>query len=192
MYSNNYKDERLLARILGHYEGELLWHKLILYFERRRIRDAEELAQEVLIRVSEKLDRGVEIADLTGYAFGVARLVLYEELRKKKNGPQLIFFSDLSKEESRDVHLSAQSTPDPIAQLEQVESYQWLEDCLRALSPEDRELLLNYTKCASKSERDKLAADHGLSGSAMRVKVHRIRAHLRQLIRRKSDSANTW
>lgn len=144
---------------------EQIRSRLIKIFTGRGCVDPEELADETINRVTHKLKEIQKefTGDPARYFFGVAKLVHMEYLRRKTPQPQL-------------------PTPDSDrAELE----YRCLERCIERLSEEDRSLLLrDYgAKGQTQAERRKaLAEELRISVNALRIRVYRIRAALKECI----------
>jgi len=173
--------EQLPDELLLREFGAELRQKIIFYFESRRLSDAEDLTHEVFVRISKRLKQGVAVNDLSAYAFGVARLVYKEALRKSKE-PKLVSFSSLSREQTSEVNLVQAEILNPETHLEREELSQLLELCLDELSPWEQELLVRYCSVASKKV---LASEMGISASNLRIMVHRIRVRLKKSLQRK-------
>lgn len=125
-------------------------------------------ADETLNRVTRRLYEGQDIYNLTGYIYGVAKLVNAESL-KRRNRLQALDEGSLNE-------------PWSIGAEVQAANYQeCLERCLGCLSDEDREVVTEYYrhKKSDKIEcRKRLAARLGISLSTLRVKMHRQRLNL--------------
>lgn len=145
---------------------EQIRSRLIKIFTGRGCVDPEELADETINRVTSKL-REIQ-SEFTGdparYFFGVANKVYMEYLRRKTPSPP--------------------SPPPPDSGRAELE-YRCLERCIARLSEEDRALLLkDYgAKGRTQAERRKALADElGISLNALRIRVYRIRAGLKECI----------
>jgi DNA-directed RNA polymerase specialized sigma24 family protein len=145
---------------------EQIRSRLIKIFTGRGFSDAEELADETINRVTRKVKeiKNEFKGDPALYFFGVAKMLCMENLRRKAPQPPTL------------------SPPDPDrAELE----YRCLERCIERLSEEDRTLLLkDYgAKGRTQAERRKALADElGISLNALRIRVYRIRAALKECI----------
>ena len=153
---------------------EEIRHSLISIFEWRGCCDAEDLADETITRVINKVP---QIAPgYTGepalYFYAVAKRVVMEvsrryQIREEIEIPERI--RDRSQDEEQ----------------ENLESEcECLDECLRTLSNDDRELILRYyQQDQPKIEyRRELARSYDMAPNALRVKVHRIRATLQACI----------
>jgi RNA polymerase sigma factor (sigma-70 family) len=164
--------------------------RLVLYFDRKNCATPDDLADETLSRVAAKLHERGEITDLAPahYCYVMARFVFLEHLRrpecKQTSLEQLPQASDV-----RD----ARSVPDKDIALEDKEKLlNSLEHCLSRLSPEDRELILEYYRGdgATKIEnRRRLAKRLGLSANALSIRACRIRNKVEACVRASSPDA---
>ncbi|HEX7314691.1 MAG TPA: sigma-70 family RNA polymerase sigma factor [Pyrinomonadaceae bacterium] len=170
-----------------------LQKSLIVFFQSRRLdpSDAEDLTQQVFLRVLEFLDRGGEVSDLRGYAFGVAHNVFREELKRRA---RVATFSDLSPQDMGRAAKDKDEKLNPAPGLEEEETRRIktssLQDALQELSPANRKLLLDYYPDVAdrgqlRKEREKLAARLGISESNLRVRLSRIRGRLEESVREK-------
>jgi DNA-directed RNA polymerase specialized sigma24 family protein len=136
--------------------------KLIKIFTCRGCQVGEDLADETINRV---IKRSQEMADTyTGdpvfYFYGVARRVHLEYVRKP---------------------LTSLPLPCPESLEQKERQGQCLDLCMKALAPESRYLVLEYYKLdrpAKIVHRKELARRLGISGTALRLRMHRIRAAL--------------
>jgi DNA-directed RNA polymerase specialized sigma24 family protein len=148
--------------------------KLVSFF--RDLPDPEELADEVLDRMIRKAaQEGVEIqGDVRPYALAVARYVRMEYLKKA----HLVTSYDLSE----------LPRVEEVDTSEREERLEILVECLKELTPDEMELILEYHGQEGRKkieQREKLAADLGISLGSLRVRAHRIRAVLEEKIERK-------
>lgn len=153
---------------------EEIRHSLILIFQWRGACDAEDLADETITRVINKVP---EIAPgYTGapalYFYAVAKRLALEVSRRQQikvelENPEKL--PELTSEEEKNDREAA---------------YDCLEKCLMKLSPADRELiLLYYQQQQPKIQyRRELARKYNLAPNALRVKIHRVRAVLHTCI----------
>jgi DNA-directed RNA polymerase specialized sigma24 family protein len=72
-----------LDREEGAAKYEVIRQKLIRYFEWRSIAQADEYADETINRVARRIDEGQQIENLSGYFYGVARMVSKEALKER-------------------------------------------------------------------------------------------------------------
>jgi DNA-directed RNA polymerase specialized sigma24 family protein len=145
---------------------EQIRRKLIAIFTCRGRANAEDLADVVITRVVKKACELMKTydGDPALYFYGVARKVLMEP--DPKPNPRLI------------------PAPDPPSNYKEL-IHKCLEECMRKLPPKVREEVLEYYS-KSKSEkiahRKKMADELGVNPNALRIKMHRIRALLRECI----------
>jgi DNA-directed RNA polymerase specialized sigma24 family protein len=146
---------------------EAIRRRLITIFTCRGRRDAEELADETITRVTLKAQEVAKeyVGDPALYFYGVAQKIYLEALRKRQA-----------------------VAPPPPADSENVEKeHECLERCMEELSPDSRELVLDYyrdEKRARIERRRKLAEKMGIAQNALRIRAHRIRASLQQCVER--------
>ena len=140
--------------------------RLIKIFTSRGCFEPEDLADETINRVTSKL-RQIE-DDFTGdharYFYGVANKVHLEYLRRKpvQPPPVLLLTSDEVEQE-----------------------FECLERCMEQLTPENRELVLQYyqeEKQAKIDHRKMLAEKLSIAVNALRIRACRIRASLLQCV----------
>ena len=143
---------------------EEIRRRLIKIFTCRGCKEPESLADETIDRVVRRLKEieGTYTGDRSLYFYGVANKVYLEYLRRKP------------------------TTPPPPPRNEPDESdqeFECLEQCLGRLSPNNRELVLQYyqeEKGAKIDHRKRLAERLGVALNALRIRAHRIRAALQK------------
>lgn len=173
--------ERLLAGLDADRDraGELylsLRGRLVSFFAWRAQASSEECADEVIERVTRKLDRSEEIADVSTYMIGVARMVLLEFQRGQRT-------------ERRVLEMNAQS-PGPAApsmegQIDADRRGKCLRRCLAGLPPESRQLLVEYYTGEQRERidnRKRLAQRLGVGLGALRIRVLRLRERLEECL----------
>jgi DNA-directed RNA polymerase specialized sigma24 family protein len=176
---------RLLARLhpdpdQAAAEYERLRHALEKFFDWHCAWPPDECADETLDRLVVKLAADVNVEDVRAYARGIARLVLLEWRRR----PPLV-----SMDESRDY--ATGSLPVPEDDTQALSSC--FERCLAALSEETRSLVLDYyvaERRAKIDNRRRLARSLGLSESALRNRVQRVRNRLERCVRTCTSAAS--
>jgi RNA polymerase sigma factor (sigma-70 family) len=150
---------------------------LIKLFSWRGYYDAEDLADEVVNRVAAKTRELADnyVGEPALYFYGVAKKILLERERREQHRPL-------------DPTLIA---PDTATEPDEVEAdarrHECLQQCLRELDADDRMLILAYyqkRKQAKIDYRKALARQFGMGTNALRVKVFRIRAHLKTCIKK--------
>ena len=142
--------------------------RLIKLFTCRGCPEAEDLADETINRVMSRLADVAEgyVGDPTLFFYGVARKVLQEYNRKKFK--------------------PAPPPPAPAAPADELErEFECLEQCIGALPPEQRDLVLQYyreDKRAKIDNRRQLAERLGIAANALRIRAHRIRTSLHDCV----------
>jgi DNA-directed RNA polymerase specialized sigma24 family protein len=150
---------------------EVLRRTLTRFFEWRGAPFPEEHADETFNRVARKLGEGVDIKNIGGYCYEVARLVFLETLK----GP-----------DSRRAELEAiahkAAAVDLSNEAAEKEAYlSCLEVCLEGLPAESRELIVEYYRDdkRGRSDRRKELADRlGLRREALANRAQRLRGKL--------------
>jgi DNA-directed RNA polymerase specialized sigma24 family protein len=171
--------ERLLATLDGDPDRaadryEELRSKLIVFFSARGCSAAEDQADVALDRVSRRLDDGTEVRDVGRFAYGVARLVLAEWVRRDRRHRHAL----------RGIvggHAAARTVVETEAGLE------CLRRCALGLEPAERGLILAYYDSMGRDgqrARKDLAQRLGLTAVGLRVRAHRIRRALEACTRR--------
>lgn len=181
--------EKLLDRLDGNREraGEIyekIRNRMMTYFACRQCGSPEELADETIDRVARRIGEGKEIwtTNPASYFYGVARNVLreYWESTEREN---------LSLE---CLPLLAEPCEQPANVIEgeagrAIEMMlEALEHCMRDLSPQNRELILEYYQGEGRSRiqnRQRIAERLRLQPNALRIRVHRIRETLERDVR---------
>jgi DNA-directed RNA polymerase specialized sigma24 family protein len=170
--------EGLLARLGPDRESagsqyEQLRKRLISVFEYRHCHHPEELADETLDRTARKLqEMGAAFvgSDPARYVFGVAWNVARESFRQK---------TPLPLPERWEKGAAARKPADGESEAS------CLDRCLDNLSADDQHLALVYHQgqgSAKIRRRSELARERGLSPNALRLKMHRITARLRECV----------
>ena len=148
---------------------ELLRRKLVKFFEWRRCASPEDLADETLNRIARNLESGEKIRDFGPYCAGIARRVFLEHLRQR--------------EHERSLQAMPAASGASVGELERRATC--LETCMRALTPDSRQLILDYyqeEKHARIEARKVIAAQLGIPLNALRIRAYRIRAQLEQCV----------
>lgn len=176
---------RLMARLAddpvrAEEEFHRLRRALTKFFDWRGASQPDDDADETLARLAAKLEEGVEVLDIGGFAHGIARMVLMEDARAA----------------ARRVPLETQvMAAAPPASLEDDALARRLEQCLEGLAVADRELVLSYYDgdrgAAKIDRRRRLAQDHALSSNALRSRVQRLRDRLEECVRLKDEPPST-
>lgn len=143
---------------------EAIRRRLITIFTCRGCSAAEDLADETINRVAAKAQELMNnyVGDPALYFYGVANKVRMEYFHRKP----------------------AALVPLPAPETDERE-YDCLEQCMGELSPENRQLVLNYyreDKQARIESRKALAERMGIALNALRIRAHRIRLALQQCV----------
>lgn len=152
---------------------EEIRHRLIVLFNSRGCIDPEELADETINRVIKRLPDMVDnySGDPVPYFYTVARNLYLEHIKKP--------LVPLVDGHPQHINPLADETDD----LERI--HECLSKCLEKATPRTRELVINYyseEKQAKISFRKEIAEQMGLTPSALRLKMHRIRESLQKCI----------
>lgn len=152
---------------------EVIRRGLIQYFVWRGFSyEAEALADETINRVTEKVGFLAETYEgaPTLYFYGVAKNVLREAQRKQHQAAHIAPPESLAEDTDRE---------------DREERLEALERCLSRLDKDDRYLLTEYyrlTGARRNDARQALAKKLGLKQTALRMRVHRLKARLRRCI----------
>jgi len=158
--------------------------RLVAYFDRKNCLAADELADETLARVAQKLQEKGEITDLSPahYCYVTAKFVFLEYLRHAKHGRAGLEEYSASGQPSAGpgAHL-----PDP-GDDDQEQLLSCLERCLKRLSAIDHELILEYYQGEKQEKircRRELGLRLGLSANALTIRACRIRTRVEQCVK---------
>jgi RNA polymerase sigma factor (sigma-70 family) len=137
----------------------------------------EDLADETFNRVARRMEEGEVIRNLPDYCYGVARRLALEVLPKQ------------SKQEDEPPEFEQLSAPeeDSEERRSREQMYECFEHCLKQLSPENQELVIQYYQTEKRAKIDNriaLANKLGVSLNVLRVRVYRLRATLEDCINR--------
>lgn len=141
--------------------------KLLKYFQWCGSDVPDIDADETINRVTRRIYEGQKVYNLTGYIYGIAKLV-YAESLKRRNRRQALDEESFFQLSSIDVEFDANSQ-------------ECMERCLERLSDEDREIITEYYRYKKLEKincRKRLAARLGISLNTLRVKMHRQRMNL--------------
>jgi DNA-directed RNA polymerase specialized sigma24 family protein len=155
---------------------EDLRRTLIRFFQWRGAPFPEEHADETFNRVARKLDEGVEIKNIGGYCYEVSRLVCLEALKSRDSRRQPLEESNLAEVEV------ANGTDEA---LEKELRLSCLDDCLRRLPIESRELIVEYYRDEKRGRIDRrktLAERLGLRRDALANRAQRVRDRLERCV----------
>ena len=141
---------------------------LTRFFEWRGCSFPEDHADETINRVAKKVAEGEEILNPAGYAMGVARLLLLEVLKGRQREQSALTEIGKSSE-------AYEAEDDGEGRLT------CLRNCLQTLSPDNRDLILQYYQ-GEKSEkiqnRKKLMEQLGIPVNTLRMRALRVRERL--------------
>src|SRR5258708_18826628 len=170
---------KLLDRLDADREGaaekdEDLRRTLTRFFGWRAAPFPDEHTDETFNRVARKLIEGVEIRNIGGYCYEVARLVFLESTKGH----------DSKRASLESIRLQAEeNSADELAEKEL--RFVCLEDCLRGLPSDKAELIqeyYRYEKHAQIDRRRALAERFGLRRNALANRAQRLRDNLQQCV----------
>jgi DNA-directed RNA polymerase specialized sigma24 family protein len=147
-------------------------HNLTRFFEWRGCSFPEDHADETINRIAKKVHEGEEILNPSGYAMGVARLLLLEIIKSRQREQSALNEMGTASEayvESDD----SQSRLD------------CLQNCLQTLSTDNRELILQYyqgEKGEKIQNRKKLLDRLGIPVNTLRMRALRLRERLQSCV----------
>lgn len=150
---------------------EALRRRLVRFFDWRGAFAPDECADVTLDRLAAKLDAGVAVASINAYTFAIARLVLLEQSRRPDQ--RAVSLADAPEQ--------ALAAPPPTPTT-------WsdcLDRSLDALTGDERRLILRYyahTKRDKIDDRAALAAELGITVSALRNRAQRLRDRLERRV----------
>ena len=130
----------------------------------------EDHADETFNRVARKISEGEEIRNTPAYVIGVARLLVLEIIKAdSKQREALAEFqrTDVSEDTQTELRIEC------------------LQQCLRGLSPDNRELILQYyqgDKRAKIENRRQLSDRLGLAINSLRMRALRLREELQTCV----------
>jgi len=143
-------------------------NNLTRFFEWRGCSFPEDHADETFNRIARKIDEGEQIQNPAGYAMGVARLLLLEIIKSRQREQTAL--NEIGT--ASDVYVAADDGEDRLT---------CLRDCLQSLSPDNRELILQYyqgEKGEKIQNRKKLLERLGLPVNTLRMRALRLRERL--------------
>ena len=147
---------------------------LVRFFQLKGAADADKAADETLDRVADKVNQGAKIEDLRKFAFGVARFVFLENLRREQS----------AKRAADEFYLKDSASKE----FEESDEIEIFRECFKNLYDRDRELLLRYFEDLPSRElfdsRQKLAKREGIEINALRNRISRLRKRLEECLSR--------
>ena len=170
----------------GAQKYEEIRQKLISYFDRRGCKFPEDLADETLNRVADKLDEKGSITNVTPAQFCYIKVsqVLHEYWRRPEQ--KEIALEDLLVNDQPDRRTFPATNPNN----EQEEQEKWmecLEGCLQKLKPQDHDLIIKYYYGEERVKivnRQILAEELGISSKTLVVRALRIRKRLEDCVKK--------
>ena len=146
--------------------------RIVTYFDRKNCANPEDLADEVLNRVSRRLEEEgtIETESPAKYCYTVARFVFMEQLRSPSAREVGVEELTLS---------AAPSDQDEAVQREM--TFECLEHCASALDNEQREMITRYyagEKGVKIANRKRMAEEMGISLNALGIRAFRTREKL--------------
>ena len=157
---------------------EDLRRTLIRYFEWRGAPFPEDHADETFNRVARKLNEGIEIKNVGGYCYEVARLVCLEVWKGDDSRREPLLKAN---------HQNTAVTNTTAAALERELLLDCLEECLSRLPAESRVLLVEYYQDEKRNRierRKALAEALGLRREALANRAQRLRDKLEACVTR--------
>ncbi len=141
---------------------------LIRFFEWRGCPFPEDHADETFNRVARKVADGEDIRNVSGYVMGVARLQVLEIIK--------------SHSRQREALGEYQKSVDEVAVTPESESrIDCLQKCLQQLSPDNRDLIIQYYQGDKREKienRRKIGERLGVAMNTLRMRAQRLREHL--------------
>jgi DNA-directed RNA polymerase specialized sigma24 family protein len=141
---------------------------LLRFFEWRGCPFPEDHADETFNRVARKVSEGEDIRNVAGYVMGVARLQVLEIIK--------------SDSRQREALGEYQKSFNEVAEIPESESrIDCLQKCLQQLSPDNRELIIQYyqgDKGEKIENRKRLGVRLGVAMNTLRMRAQRLREQL--------------
>ena len=154
---------------------EDLRRTLVHFFEWRGAPFPEDHADETFDRVARRLAEGVDVKNPRGYCYTVARLILLETLKGRDSRRVRI-------EHTEPNTVAADATCEAA---EKEARLACLDDCLRGLPAQSRELIIEYYRDDTRGRIDRrraLAERLRLRGEALANRAQRLRDKLEQCV----------
>ena len=158
--------------------------RLVAYFDRKNCLSADELADETLARVAQKLQEKGEITDLSPahYCYVTAKFVFLEYIRGGKRNQ--VSLEEISAAGLPDLEANPSFLDSDSANQEQM--LICLDLCLKKLSSSDSELILEYYQGEQHEKiqrRRQLSEKLGLSANALSIRACRIRGKVETCVK---------
>ena len=145
---------------------------LTRFFEWRGCSFPEDHADETINRIAKKVAEGEEILNPSGYAMGVARLLLLEIIKGRQREQAAL--NEIGT--ASDVYVESDDGESRL---------QCLNSCLLSLSGDNRELILQYyqgEKGDKIQNRKKLMESLGIPVNTLRMRALRLRERLQECV----------
>lgn len=150
---------------------EALRLTLVKFFDWRGVHFPEDCADETFNRVVRKIDSGEAVRDITTYCHGVARLIVLENLKRDTKKVSLDELNEIG-------------APGPLLAEPDLQR-NCFDRCLSNLSPESRQLILEYYKDEKRDKIDNrlsLAEQLKIPLNALRSRAQRVRGKLENCV----------
>ena len=163
-------------------EYKIVRGRLISYFEFKGCDDPITLADKTIDRFAQKVYESTPDNEIkyVNYAFGIAKNVYFEYLKKNKEVSTEIENTNL------DVNKSAPSS-DILSEMEFNENkMNCMRHCLKGLKAKDKRFLTEYYELLESKQidyRQNLAQKHNISLNNLRVKIYRLKDNLRNCLK---------
>lgn len=159
--------------------------RLVSYFDRKNSPKADELADETLARVAQKLEEKGQITDLSPahYCYITAKFVFLESIRQAKRSQTGL--EEISAEGRPDLEEASSAFQKPLFE-DQEQRFDCLDRCLKKLSTKDSELILEYYRGEQQKKiqrRRQLSEKLGLSANALSIRACRIRSKVEACVK---------
>ncbi|HJQ31459.1 MAG TPA: hypothetical protein VJ866_04755 [Pyrinomonadaceae bacterium] len=142
-----------------------VWRNLVRMFASRHCHEAEDLADETMFRVARKTRTLKQfVGDFALYIYRVGSFIHREWLRRTARTPP---------------------DPPPPPPPPDEEGLACLDECLKTLPGDDREIAVEYYRHEGRARienRKGLSEKYDLSPNALRIKAHKLRALLRACV----------
>ena len=161
--------------------------RLVAYFERRGRTSADALVDETFNRISRTLDVSgrILVRPPARYCFVVARYVFLEDVRRER---RCVSFDD----GRGDLEPAADAREAEATTLQRERQLTTLECCLARLTPQQRELVIEYYRGAKRQRierRREMAERMGISMNALGIRMSRLRSRLHACMRASAGPA---
>ena len=147
-------------------------NNLTRFFEWRGCSFPEDHADETINRIAKKVDEGEDILNPSGYAMGVARLLLLEIIKSRQREQSALTEIGTASE----VYVESDDGENRLG---------CLQNCLQTLSTDNRELILQYyqgEKGEKIQNRKKLLERLGVPVNTLRMRALRLRERLQTCV----------